>query len=226
MEVLKHMNKIKKFFSGKGYYIALILCATAIGISGYLYYRNADNKPQTQKDVAVIATEAKQEQPVAGTQPIGGGSNPTTPEATKPSTVTKPMVTAAPVEGEIVVVYAMEALGYNPTTRDWRTHNGIDIAAAAGTPVCAAAAGTVYTVYEDETMGTTVVLRHQDGYVTCYASLDKEVAVAVGESVDVGQKLGVVGTTALLEGAIGEHVHFSVTCNDEPVDPAEFLNQE
>ena len=218
------MNKIKKFFSGKGYYIALILCATAIGISGYLYYRNADNKPQTAKDVAVIATE--EQQAAVGTQPISDKPTSSTPEVSEPVKVTKPMITAAPVKGQTVAAYAMDALGYNPTTRDWRTHNGIDIAADAGTQVCAAAAGTVYTIFEDDTMGTTVVLRHEGGYVTCYASLDEEVAVSIGDSVDVGQKLGTVGTTALLEGAIGEHVHFSVSCNDEPVDPAQFLNQE
>ena len=103
---------------------------------------------------------------------------------------------------------------------------GVDIAAEAGTPVYAAAAGTVYTVYEDEAMGTTVVIRHEGGYVTCYASLAKDVAVAAGEPVELGQKLGCVGETALMESAIGEHVHFSVTCNDVPVDPAAFLKQE
>ena len=225
MEVLKHMKKSKKFFSGKGYYIALILCVCAIGISGYLYYRNAESA-EPEKDVSVIATEGQQDLPVVATKPAGNPTEATAPQSSTPSTVTKPMVTAAPVEGEIVVVYAMDALGYNPTTRDWRTHNGIDIAAQAGTPVCAAAAGTVYTIYEDETMGTTVVLRHENGYVTCYASLDKALSVAVGDVVDVGQKLGTVGTSALLESAIGEHVHFCVTCNDEPVDPAEFLKQK
>ncbi len=219
-------NNVAKFFAGKGYYIALILCATAIGICGYLYYQNADNKPQSNSDVAVIATEGTQAQAVVGTQPVNGKTDSPAPEASEPAKVTKPMITAAPVEGQTVVVYAMDELGYNPTTRDWRTHNGIDIAAEAGTPVCAAAAGTVYTIYEDDTMGTTVVLRHEGGYVTCYASLAQELAVAVGDSVDVGQKLGAVGTSALLEGAIGEHVHFSVTCTDEPGDPAEFLNQQ
>ena len=222
------MKKFQKFMSGKGYYIALILCAVAIGISGYLYYRNADDQKTNQKDVSVTATGDKTQAdlPVVGTQPVIGQNDPTNPSGNGPATVTKPLQTASPVEGQIVVVYAIDQLGYNPTTRDWRTHNGIDIAAEAGTPVCAAAAGTVYTVYKDETMGTTVVVRHEGGYVTCYASLDKEVAVAAGDSVKLGQKLGCVGTSALLESAIGEHVHFSVTCNDVPVDPAEFLKQE
>ena len=92
--------------------------------------------------------------------------------------------------------------------------------------VRAAADGTVYTVYEDDTMGMTVVIRHEDGYVTTYSSLGQEVAVANGDSVKAGQKIGCAGTSALLENAIGCHVHFGVTCNDEPVDPAAFLSQE
>ena len=120
----------------------------------------------------------------------------------------------------------MDSLSYNQTTRDWRVHNGIDIAAEAGTPVCAAADGTVYTVYEDETMGMTVVIRHDGGYTTQYASLAQEVSVAPGDTVALGQTIGCVGQTALMESAIGDHVHFSVSCNGEVVDPAQFLSQE
>ena len=87
----------------------------------------------------------------------------------------------------------------------------------------AAADGEVYTVYEDETMGTTVVIRHDEGYTTKYACLSQEVMVAAGDEVTLGQQIGSVGTTALLESALGPHVHFSVTCDNEAVDPAEFL---
>ena len=164
--------------------------------------------------------------PVVATQPP---TQQTQPDGTTlpPATVTrKSLQTASPVEGEIIMVYAMDALGYNPTTRDWRVHNGVDIAAEAGTAVCAAAEGTVYTVYEDDTMGTTVVIRHADGYVTSYSSLAQEVNVVPGDTVKLGQQIGTVGNTALLESAIGDHVHFSVTCDDEPVDPEVFLAQE
>ena len=219
----------KKFGSatGKGYYIALILCAVAIGISGYLYYANqTDDTPQLGgQDITVAATEpAQNDVPVGVTVPAPTGAV----EATepKPTVVRKPIRTASPLEGEIVAVYAMDALSYNATTRDWRTHDGIDLAAEAGASVCAAAEGTVYTVYEDETMGHTVVIRHQDGYVTCYASLGEDVAVAPGDTVTLGQKIGTVGNSALLESALGDHIHFSVTQNDEPVDPQKFLAGE
>ena len=219
----------KKFGSatGKGYYIALILCAVAIGISGYLYYANrADETPQLGgQDITVGNTDPAQEDvQVAATTPDPTGQT----EATqpKPTVISKPIQTGSPLEGEVVAAYAMDALSYNQTTRDWRTHNGMDLAAEAGSPVHAAAAGTVYTVYEDETMGHTVVIRHQDGYVTCYSSLSEDVAVQPGDQVTLGQKIGTVGNSALLESALGDHVHFSVTHNDEPVDPQEFLSQE
>ena len=221
-------RKFTESIRGKGYYIALILCAAAIGITGYLYYRNnQDKEPQLQDQPGITtpadpAEEGGDVQAVA-TQPSSGlQETEPLPSAVPPKR--EPLKTAMPVEGQTVAEYAMECLGYNQTTRDWRTHNGIDIGAESGTKVGAAAAGTVYTVYEDELMGTVVVIRHEDGYTTQYASLAKEVSVAPGDEVELGQTIGFVGQTALLESAIGDHVHFSVTCNGEEIDPAEFLN--
>ena len=217
-------NKKSGSIFGKGYYIALILCAAAIGISGYVYYRNASQteevlqQHETEAQVAVVATE--ENVPAVVTQPV---TQPVESTATTP-TVKKALKTASPLEGETVAVYAMDCLSYNSTTRDWRVHDGVDIAAAAGTEVKAAAEGQVYTVYRDDTMGTTVVIRHEDGYVTVYASLAEEVAVSAGDMVNLGQTIGAVGETALLENALGEHLHFAVLCNDEQMDPAEFLN--
>ena len=214
--------------NAKGYYIALALCALAIGVSGYLYYANANDEQTPNKDpevsVALTVPPAEQDVPVAVLKPEGEPTQPPATTQPAPTVTRQPMRTAAPVEGQTVAVYAMDALGYNPTTRDWRTHNGMDIAAEEGTPVLAAADGTVYTVYEDDTMGTTVVIRHLDGYVTRYASLANDVAVAPGDKVVLGQKIGTVGNTALLESAVGTHVHFSVTHNDAPMDPNEFLS--
>ena len=130
-----------------------------------------------------------------------------------------------PVQGQIISEYAMEVLSYNQTTRDWRTHNGIDIAAEAGSSVVAAADGEVYTVYEDDRMGMTVVIRHDGGYATKYASLGENVLVSPGDPVTMGQTIGSVGATALMESALGDHVHFSVAKDDADVDPETFLNQ-
>ena len=217
--------------NGKGYYIALILCAVAIGISGYMYYTSSHPKePAVEQEVIAAATQAAEDQAdvqAVATNPQKQEMPPAT-EATKPPVEVKPkkLQTVSPVEGQVISVYAVDNLTYNATTRDWRTHNGVDIAAEEGSVVRAAADGTVYTVYEDDTMGMTVVIRHVDGYVTTYASLAEDVAVAPGDSVKAGQKIGCAGTSAMMENAIGSHVHFSVTCNDKSVDPSQFLAQE
>ena len=75
-------------------------------------------------------------------------------------------------------------------------------------------------------MGTTVVISHDGGYTTRYASLSQEVSVKPGDWVTAGQVIGTVGNTALLETAIGDHLHFAVLCNGELIDPAEFLAEE
>ena len=206
---MSNHNNSGRIFAGKGYYIALILCAAAIGITGYLYSRNLNETKETMK--------------VVGSEPASTAAA----EASQPSSeaaTEKPAIkTAAPVAGQTVAEFAADCLGYNETTRDWRTHAGVDIAAEEGAQVCAAAAGKVYSVYDDEELGMTVVITHDGGYTTQYASLAAEVSVIPGDAVALGQPIGTVGTTALLESALEPHVHFSVTCNGDPMDPQEFL---
>jgi murein DD-endopeptidase MepM/ murein hydrolase activator NlpD len=68
-----------------------------------------------------------------------------------------------------------------------------------------------------------VEIRHEGGYTTCYSSLGEELAVSAGDTVTAGQTIGYAGSTALVETAMGSHVHFSVTSQGDPMDPAEFL---
>lgn len=215
-------KKSSSGISAKGYYIALVLCAVAIGIAGFLYYRNTDPQDASLMDpqptAQVDATQNNDVQAVASQPQEQLEQQPTVDLSKKPSVVKQPL------SGQTIAEYSMDALSYNQTTRDWRVHDGMDIAAEAGTQVCAAADGTVYTVYEDETMGMTVVIRHDGDYTTKYASLAKEVSVKAGDTVKAGQVIGTVGTTALLESGIGDHVHFSVSCDGTLVDPVDFLS--
>ena len=208
--------------NGKGYYIVLALCAVAIGIAGLLYYRNADAPGASVQDPLPTTVDTNTDQAVVATGPNGdqiADSKPTTPQA-------QTLKTVSPLEGQTVAVYAMDSLTYNETTRDWRVHNGVDIAAEAGAKVCAAADGEVYTVYDDDAMGMTVVIRHINGYTTRYASLAETVSVQPGDTVTAGQTIGTVGNTALMESALGDHLHFSVTCDGELMDPAKFLEMQ
>ncbi len=228
-------NQNRGSFGGKGYYIALVLCVAAIGITSYVYNRNAEEPQQAAvqetwedvlvgtvgtEDVAVIATESR---PEANTTPQKPAQDAAPQPTTAVPTPQKALKTVSPVSGEEIFGYSMEALSYNQTTRDWRVHNGVDLAAEAGTQVLAAADGEVYTISQDDALGHTVVIRHSDGYTTCYSSLAADIPVKPGDKVTMGQVIGSAGESAIVETAMGSHVHFSVTHYDEPMDPAEFL---
>ena len=129
----------------------------------------------------------------------------------------------SPLAGEVAAAFSVEELTYDETLGDWRTHDGVDILADAGTPVAAASAGTVLTVEEDGLLGVTVTVDHGDGYVTTYASLQAEPEVMAGDAVSAGDIIGAVGNTSLTEAGLGAHLHFSVAKDGELVDPQAYL---
>ena len=81
----------------------------------------------------------------------------------------------------------------------------------------------VTAVYDDEFLGTTVVINHPDGHVSQYSNLAVMPSVSAGDSVEAGQTIGAVGETALLEIADEPHLHFAVYANGDTIDPAEFI---
>ena len=230
------------FFGGTGFYIALVLCVMAAGVAGYFVLFGGQNEVEDANANVEDVVESPVEPPVEMPEvsPPSETESPAEMEPDpKPVQVITPALTpdedlaavepempsivVAPLNGETVSVFSMDALQYNETLGDWRTHNGIDIAASAGTSVVAASSGTVLSVTEDDLLGTTVVLSHPDGYETTYGSLQEAVSVAEGESVSAGQVIGAVGNTSLTESALGAHLHFSVTRGGAAVDPADYL---
>jgi murein DD-endopeptidase MepM/ murein hydrolase activator NlpD len=105
--------------------------------------------------------------------------------------------------------------------RRWgRPHEGIDMGAPIGTPVYAAAAGTVlYSGDRVRGYGNMVVLKHGDELVTVYAH-NSRLLVRAGEQVRAGQEIARVGDTGR---STGPHLHFEVRRRDVPVDPIPFL---
>ncbi|MEF2836651.1 MAG: M23 family metallopeptidase [Oscillospiraceae bacterium] len=217
------MSEHKRIRNTKGVFLILGLCAVALWITGYVYFRSEQqvreaSVQETYEDI-LVGTIGTEDVPVIATQPTTTAAPETEPVPTEKKT----LKTMAPVEGSSIFGYSMEALSYNQTTRDWRVHNGIHLAAADNAPVKAAADGEVYTVYEDDIMGHTVVIRHSDGYTSCYSSLSDKLEVKPGDQVVMGDTIGYAADSAIVESTLGSHVHFSVTHYDEPMDPEEFL---
>lgn len=109
----------------------------------------------------------------------------------------------------------------DPLTGELDFHGGLDLAAPAGTPVRAAAAGTVAFSGERGAAGNVVELRHRDGTSTSYAHL-QSTKVAVGDVVAAGQVLGAVGSSGR---STGPHLHFVVERAGDPVDPAPLIGR-
>jgi murein DD-endopeptidase MepM/ murein hydrolase activator NlpD len=118
-----------------------------------------------------------------------------------------------PIEGTLT-----SGFGY----RWGRMHEGVDIAAAEGTPIRAAADGTVILMqseYESGGYGNYTCIDHGGGLSTCYAH-QSSFATSTGTSVSQGDLIGYVGNTGHSYGA---HLHFEVRINGAPTDPLGYL---
>lgn len=234
-------DKAAAFISGKGFYLVVLLCVAAIGVSGYFLMRSltgageeahaaagttqmpestASPRPSAAVRPSLSPIESQSPAPTVSPQPSAQPS----PEP-EPSVSVKPapLVFTWPVKGAVIASYSVETLLYDETMLDWRTHEGIDVASSLGTKVLAAAAGTVREVYDDELMGTTVVIDHGDGLASVYANLAAKPTVAAGDSVRTGDVIGSVGSTAAAESGRASHLHFAMYQNDLPVDPEDYL---
>jgi murein DD-endopeptidase MepM/ murein hydrolase activator NlpD len=108
----------------------------------------------------------------------------------------------------------------DPINGEGAFHSGIDIEAASGTPVRAAADGDVEDASMGAGYGREVVLNHGHDVVTVYAHLSSVVAMP-GQHVTQGQVIGYVGQTGR---ATGPHLHYEVRVHNVPVNPYKYLH--
>ena len=120
--------------------------------------------------------------------------------------------------------YSADELLYNSTLKQWEVHKGLDFQAATGSAVYSILDGKVVDVYSNLLEGSVVVVEHDNGWVSTYSSLDENVKVKTGDTVNRGQELGTVSDTASSELEAGAHLHFSLEDNGKTVDPAAYLN--
>ncbi len=107
---------------------------------------------------------------------------------------------------------------YHPILHRWRAHEGVDFAAAYGTPVRATGDGIVTRVgREDDGYGNLIELRHANGVRTRYGHLSAFArGLRPGERVAQGETIGYVGSTGL---STGPHLHYEFLVNGRPTNP-------
>jgi murein DD-endopeptidase MepM/ murein hydrolase activator NlpD len=117
-----------------------------------------------------------------------------------------------PVEGTITSSFGWRKAGF---------HHGIDIANKVGTPIKAAAGGTVSFTGYKSVYGLTVIIDHPDGKQTLYAHT-KKTFVTKGEQVKQGDTIAAIGMSGV---TTGPHVHFEVRNGNKISDPICYLRR-
>jgi len=108
----------------------------------------------------------------------------------------------------------------HPIYHIMKMHEGVDLTARKGTPVYAAAEGTVIIASnQHDGYGNKIVIEHGNGYRTLYAHLSK-INVRRGEKVLLATKIGEVGNTG---GSVACHLHYEVRKDGTPIDPEPYL---
>ena len=192
------------------WYGALTALLVILGTASYAY-RTKYDRPQD----AVPAPTPAAAMAVGTPMPLEDLFTLPTPS---PEPTPEPVVFEWPLEGEIIGEYAPDALAWSETMGQWQSHNGIDIAAAAGEAVAACADGTVLETWEDPLWGYVIEIGHREGYVSAYANLSTLNLVKPGEEVAAGQIISAVGSTAACESEMPWHLHFELKKNDNSVD--------
>ena len=127
----------------------------------------------------------------------------------------------APVSGRITDPFGMRL---HPFTGGWRLHGGTDLAAGCGTPIFAAAGGTVVYAGPYGTYGNWVLIDHGNGIETGYAHImNGGILVGVGQWVGPGMNIALVGTTG---SSTGCHLHFEVRTGGVQIDAQVFMAQQ
>ena len=170
-------------------------------------------KPAKKERASAKSTAAIKEQPAEVAKSDSHASDKSnTSEGGKASDSASTAEFEWPVQGKIIARFGKDD--------DGERNDGINIAAELGTPIHAAAAGTVtYAGNELKSYGNLVLIKHENGYVTAYAHAER-ITVSRGDHVDRGDVIGYAGQTG---DVTSPQVHFEVRQGVKPIDPRPLL---
>lgn len=171
---------------------------------------------ETGEPNGIAGANALPAQPATNDVAVSSGD--ATPSAPAPKTAKRFVAPASggaftwPVEGQVVAEFGPASRGVH--------NDGINIAAAAGTAVNAAATGTVAFIGRDiKSFGTLILVKHDGGIITAYAHLDT-VSVTEGDIVSIGDKIGTIGQTGKVDSP---QLHFEIRKSRRPIDPRSLI---
>ena len=177
--------------------------------------------------VGIVSAASKSKAPAEDTPPVTDGNTDQTPNVDETPKPEAKLSFIAPTAGTVVKEHSLEMPVFSITLGEWRVHTGIDISCDEGAGVFASEAGVVSGIYSDPMLGYTVEITHRDNIKTRYSNLSSDIGeLKVGDTVALGDKIGVVGDTSISELAEEPHLHFEVLLKDVKVNPMDYINEE
>ncbi len=188
-------------------------------------WANATLYAALSKGAVVANTPVVVKPPAPAAPPAPEPPRPAPAHASRSRPAPAPETVAETVEGVISKAkFARPGLGRltSPYGRRWgRLHGGIDLASGIGSPIRAAAGGTVLSAGNEGAYGKAVRIRLPDGTVNVYAHLSAFL-VRSGQRVAGGEQIAREGNTGR---STGPHLHFEVRVNDSPINPVPWLSK-
>lgn len=224
-------SRAHRFFSGKGFYVALAFSLLAVGSAAWLGVNSAINKlenktPEYNNDTPLneqqeweLPSNYEAAAPKNDVPATSKEETPSSKEEVKNSNTTVSQGYVAPLNGKVLNPFSGDKVVKSKTLDEWKMHTGIDLAAPISTPVKSISSGKVTEVKDDDMWGTTVTIEHANGIVSYYANLKPAVSVKEGQTVKMGEVIGLVGETAEIEQAEESHLHYEVMKNGNHIDP-------
>lgn len=234
----KHRSRNEKI----GFYTALSICLIAICMAVYSTYNTLSTsetlivpqEPTEAKPVNEIVTGVQEtiEVPTLNIeiptvlpdeQEIEETVAPTTADDTMTALQTMlstDLTLTYPLKSNNVIREYNEKSVYFKTLNVWKPHKAVDLAGDLGDDVCSMSDGAVTKVYENEMYGKIVEISINDA-VCIYSGLGS-VNVKEGDSVNAGEKIGVIGTVPF-EASDENHIHVEVKINGSYADPLSFI---
>lgn len=226
----------KRFFTGKGFYVALAVCLVAVcGIAVATFVDTLPKKtgessstPSTSAPVVPPTTERPVDNPVSDVPYDKTTTTASTTSATTPPTKpvdTKPAdLFMLPIGNEVLKPFSDGQPVYSETMRDWRTHNGTDFKGEKGTEVKAIADGTILKVENDPLWGPVIEIDHGFQIVSRYCGVTAK-ELTQGQKVKVGDVIGQLAEIPV-EIVDEPHLHLEIQMEGKYVDPVAAIGRE
>ena len=177
---------------------------------------SAVSDEEAEKVISKELKEAKKADDIKIAKAKAAAAQAAASKVTKVSDVKGVKFTYKPVSGIITSRFGYRS---SPGGIGSTNHKGLDIAAGCGTPIYAAAAGTVEFAGTSGKLGKLVIINHGNGVKTYYAHCNS-LKVSAGQTVEAGTNISTVGKTGT---ATGYHLHFEIRVNGTSVNPQKYL---